>query len=172
MGKELLGRIIPTLTFILGMGTMYLINKQDKIIKVIKQQVVEYKTDTVELIKNGNKLELSGITGTYYHPVAAQCDATPLETADGSMISLKKLKNHKIKWVALSRDLLSRWGGPFNYGDTIYIDHKNSKIKGHWVVRDSMNKRFKKRIDFLVHQSHKFPGKTKNLTLTKDDTTS
>jgi hypothetical protein len=157
MGKELLGRIIPTFTFILGMGTMYLINKQDKIVKVIKQQMVEYKTDTAKLIKNGNKLELSGVTGTYYHPVAAQCDATPLETADGSMINLKKLKNHKLKWVALSRDLLSS---------------KDSRIKGHWVVRDSMNKRFKKRIDFLVHQSHKFPGKTRNLTLTKDDTTS
>lgn len=169
MGKELLGRIIPTVTFILGMITMSFITKEDIVVEVVKEYAVE---EEVETVPDDKKLKLSGITGTYYNAVEAQCDDTPLVTADGSMINLDKLKNHRIKWVALSRDLLSRWGGPFNYGDTIYIDHKDSRIKGHWVVRDCMNKRFKKRVDFLVHQSHKFPGKTSNLTLTKDDSTS
>ena len=50
----------------------------------------------------------------------------------------------------MSRDLLSRWGGPFEYGDYILVDGtKNKKWDGIWQIRDTMAVRWKKRIDFL-----------------------
>lgn len=107
------------------------------------------------------------VTGTYYNAVEGQCDATPLITADGSKIDLVKLKNREIRWVAVSRDLLSRWGGPFNYGDTIVIENKKKELCGRWVIHDTMNKRFKNRMDFLVALGNKFPGKTHNITIKK-----
>lgn len=107
------------------------------------------------------------VTGTYYNAVEGQCDASPLITADGSKIDLKKLKNREIRWVAVSRDLLSRWGGPFNYGDTIVIENKKKELCGRWVIHDTMNKRFRKRMDFLVALGNKFPGKTHNIIIKK-----
>ena len=58
----------------------------------------------------------------------------------------------KLRWVAVSRDLLSRWGGKFNYGDTIVIEHKKKAIAGRWVIHDTMNKRFKNRSSQKVLQ--------------------
>jgi hypothetical protein len=162
MERGLFGKIIPIATFCLGMLTMSFINKKEKVI--IRETVKHvYENANVET----DSVELSGITGTYYHAVAAQCDATPLITADNSKIDLVKLKDKKIRWVALSRDLLARWGGPFNYGDTIKVSQGSEKVNGLWVVHDSMNRRFKNRIDFLVHKSHKFPGKSRNLVISK-----
>lgn len=43
---------------------------------------------------------------TCYQPVKSQCNNQPLITADGSKINLHHLKNNKIKWCAISRDLL------------------------------------------------------------------
>lgn len=167
MEKRLFGKMIPIATFCLGMLTMSFMNKKEKVI--IRETVKHvYETRSVETagVETAG-VELSGITGTYYHAVAAQCDATPLITADNSKIDLVKLKDKKIRWVALSRDLLARWGGPFNYGDTIRVSQGSEKVNGLWVVHDSMNSRFKNRIDFLVHQSHKFPGKSHNLVISK-----
>ena len=39
---------------------------------------------------------------------------------------------------SLSRDLLSRWGGPFNYGDYVIIEG-TGKDDGVYQVRDTMN---------------------------------
>ena len=105
------------------------------------------------------------VLGTYYNPVARQCDATPFITADGSKINKSRLKKEQIKWVALSRDLLARWGGPFDYGDTLYVHHTNEHVRGIWVVHDSMNARFRKRMDFLRWTKGKFPGKARNVLI-------
>lgn len=115
-----------------------------------------------------DSIELSGITGTYYNPVPGQCDGSPLVTADGSKIDLEKLKQGQIRWVALSRDLLKRWGGPINHGDTITVHHTNPAITGKWVVHDVMNARFTKMVDFLVALGNKFPGKTRDITIKKE----
>ncbi len=101
---------------------------------------------------------LYAVTGTYYNAEAGQCDDRPTETADGSQISLSKLRSGAVRWVALSRDLLKRWGGHFDYGDTIHVWHHNTMLSGRWVVRDCMNRRFKRRIDFLVDSRKVFPG--------------
>jgi len=107
------------------------------------------------------------VIGTIYNPVAAQCDSDPLTTADNSLIDLDKLKKKEIRWIALSRDLLARWGGPYNYGDSIYIHHPDKRIRGVWIVHDTMNARFSKRMDFLVDTKHNknFPHKTPHILI-------
>ena len=97
------------------------------------------------------------VTGTYYHTDASQCDDNPFITADQSEIDSVKLKRGELRWVALSRDLLKRWKGPINYGDTIYIHHPNDELRGNWIVRDCMSAKYENRIDFLAHPGKKFP---------------
>jgi len=91
------------------------------------------------------------VTLTVYYPVSSQCNKDSLHTADNSFINLDKLKSNKIKWCALSRDLLKRWGGCYNYGDTIQVNSSDININGKWVIHDTMNKRYSKRIDLLFY---------------------
>ena len=169
MENQLLGRIVPTVTFVLGMLFMSVIQKDNVKTNIVEKQIVETIVhDTIRDTICDNKVILNKITGTYYNAVEAQCDSDPLVTADNSLINLNKLKDNKIRWIACSRDLLSRWGGPLCYGDTIYVEHENSKVKGKWVVHDSMNKRFKNRIDFLVAEGERFPGVSRNITIYKN----
>lgn len=95
------------------------------------------------------------VKATYYNPVESQCDSDPLITASNDKINLKKLKAGKIRWIACSRNLLKRWGGSFDYGDKVYITSKNKNVSGYWFVKDSMNKRYKDRIDFLCYDKIK-----------------
>ena len=78
------------------------------------------------------------IKATMYHPVEEQCDNDPLITSDGSKIDPYKVSSWN--WIAVSQHMLTRNGGPLNYGDTVYIfgtDHKD----GMYVIKDCMNKR-------------------------------
>lgn len=86
------------------------------------------------------------VYATMYHPVSGQCDDSPDVTADQSKIPNIDSCSH-LCWIAVSQDLLWFNGGPIRYGDTVYIEagHKT----GYYVVRDAMNRRFKKKIDFL-----------------------
>lgn len=89
-----------------------------------------------------NELALIGILlgslqVTSYRSVPNQTDNTPFITATGEHVHSNG--------VALSRDLLERWGGPVKYGDTVYIDGFGFK-----VVNDCMNKRHKKHLDIWV----------------------
>ena len=86
------------------------------------------------------------VSATMYYPVEGQCDDTPDITADQTKIPDIYDCSH-LKWIAVSQDLLWFNGGPIRYGDTVYVyaGHKT----GQYIVRDAMNKRFKKKIDFL-----------------------
>lgn len=84
------------------------------------------------------------VTLTYYQPVKAQCNSEPLVTSDGSKINLRHLKNNKIKWCAISRDLL--WLFPKDKPKRIYIEGF-----GTYEVRDVMNKRYNHCVDILIH---------------------
>ena len=90
------------------------------------------------------------VTATKYHPVKKQCYGNPLITADGSKINLRELKSGKIRWIAVSRDLLKH----YNFGDTVIVMTDNKKISGRWIIHDTMSSRYKRRIDFLLHPSH------------------
>ena len=95
---------------------------------------------------------------TMYQPVYPQTDDTPNITADGTKIRISKASQYK--FVALSRNLLKRWGGPFDYGDFVLLkgtDHKD----GVYQVRDTMNPKWVNVVDILesTHvEPYKFTG--------------
>ena len=91
-------------------------------------------------------LFITHVTITTYNAVRSQCDRSPLITADGTKIDHRKLKSGEQKIVAISRDLL--YAIPL--GSIIDIEGY-----GKYEVRDTMNSRFKHRIDILQHSSKK-----------------
>ena len=101
------------------------------------------------------------VTVTTYNPTVRQCDSTPNITADGTRINPKRATQYR--YVALSRDLLSRWGGPFDYGDYIVIEG-TGKWDGVYQVRDTMNPKWVKRVDILTTNSR---FKYNNITMYK-----
>jgi len=108
-------------------------------IKDLLNQIDDMQDTTPEII-------FKEVKATMYHPVEAQCDDTPLITADGSKIDPYKVSDWK--WIAVSQHMLKRNGGPLNYGDTVYIfgtEHKD----GRYIVKDCMHKRKVNQIDFL-----------------------
>jgi len=96
------------------------------------------------------ELQEFDVTVTTYNPTRSQTDSTPNQTADGTII--KPWKATDYRYVALSRDLLSRWGGPFNYGDYIIIEGTDG-WDGVYQVRDTMNPKWVKRVDILTTNS-------------------
>ena len=90
------------------------------------------------------KAQITHVTLTYYQPVKAQCDNNPLVTSDGSKINLKHLKSNRIKWCAISRDLLYLF--PKDKPKRVHIEGY-----GIYEVHDIMNKRHTHRIDILIH---------------------
>jgi hypothetical protein len=83
---------------------------------------------------------------TMYQPNEIQCDDTPDITADGTKIRISKASNYK--FVALSRNLLKRWGGPFDYGDFVLLKGTGKK-DGVYQVRDTMNPKWVNVVDIL-----------------------
>lgn len=74
---------------------------------------------------------------TSYRSVKNQTDDSPYVTSIG-----ERVHPHGI---AVSRDLLKRWGGPLNYGDTVYVEGFGFK-----VVNDCMGEGNKQAIDIWV----------------------
>ncbi len=98
---------------------------------------------------------------TMYQPVYPQTDKSPDITADGTRIRISKASEYK--FVALSRNLLKRWGGPFDYGDFILI--KGTKDKdGVYNVRDTMNSKWVNVVDIL-ESKHVQPYKYENVQI-------
>lgn len=86
------------------------------------------------------------VTLTTYNATKSQCDNNPNKTANGTIIDHKKLKQGKLKYCAISRDLL--WCIPM--GSIIDIDGH-----GRYEVVDTMNARFKHYVDILQHHTEK-----------------
>ena len=108
--------------------------------KMLKERISELE------IQYTNKIAYQ-VTVTTYNPTIHQCDDTPHITADGA--HFKTWRATEYRYVALSRDLLSRWGGPFNYGDYIVIEGAGDK-DGVYQVRDTMNPKWTNRVDILT----------------------
>lgn len=96
---------------------------------------------------------ITHVTLTCYQPVRSQCNDEPLVTADGSKINLHHLRNNKLRWCAISRDLL--WLFPKGKPKRVLIEGF-----GVFEVRDLMNKRHHHRIDILIH-----PKDTKRISI-------
>ena len=120
-----------------------------------------YLRNRVSQLENGTNIISYKVTVTTYNPTRHQCDDTPHITADGT--HFKTWKASSYRYVALSRDLLSRWGGPFNYGDYIIIEGTGDR-DGVYQVRDTMNPKWTNRVDILTTNSR---FKYDNITMYK-----
>ena len=100
----------------------------------------------IDELANGVKLEGLDVVVTMYHPTKGQTDSTPDILADGTKITIHKASEYR--YVAVSRNLLKRWGGWLDYGDFIVLKGTDGK-DGVYQVKDTMNQRFVNRIDIL-----------------------
>ena len=141
MNKQLLALSIVLITFANGVIST----------KLLKNQNIQLESFVRENIKFKDKLniyETEGmiVTVTMYQPVRYQTDSTPNILADGTRIKTEQASNYK--FIAVSRNLLKRWGGWLDYGDFILLlgtGHKD----GVYQVKDTMNPRFVNRVDIL-----------------------
>ena len=111
-------------------------------------------------------IDKHNVTVTMYNPTPSQTDRTPNITADGTRINPNKASSYC--YIALSRNLLKRWGGPFDYGDYVVIEGAGI-YDGVYQVKDTMNPRFTNRVDILRSRDSKH-FKYTNVTLYKQDT--
>ena len=125
----------------------------------------------IDELANGVKLEGLDVVVTMYHPTKGQTDSTPDILADGTKITIHKASEYR--YVAVSRNLLKRWGGWLDYGDFIVLKGTDGK-DGVYQVKDTMNKRFVNRIDILESpgtKPYKFTdAKIKKANLNEDIT--
>jgi len=149
-----------TLIFLCAITLLILILAQSKEIKrleCIDKDRIE-SLDTIQIEMDSLKMRIKNllntidsipapieVKATMYHPVEAQCDDTPLITADGSKIC--PISVSEWNWIAVSQDLLKKNGGIFDYGDKVYI--KGTHKDGVYTIRDCMNKRKTFQIDIL-----------------------
>jgi len=138
---------------------LFVLNKNKEIRQLkIQEQEKEQFLDTLQIEIDSLKKEVKkllniidsiptpiNVKATMYHPVEAQCDDTPLITADGSKIC--PISVSEWNWIAVSQDLLKKNGGIFDYGDKVYV--KGTHKDGVYTIRDCMNKRKKFQIDIL-----------------------
>lgn len=103
------------------------------------------------------------VTATAYQPVVGQTDEEPFVTADNSTI--KRHYSSKTRWMALSHDLLARWGGDFQYGDQLAVSGISPELDGVYTVHDTMNKRHRHCMDILTHASEKIDLCTKQVKI-------
>ena len=101
------------------------------------------------------------VTVTMYNPSEEQTDSTPNQTADGTIINPDRASEYR--YIALSRDLLRRWGGPFNYGDYVMLKGTDG-YDGIYQVRDTMAPKFINRVDILRTEGSRW-FKFDNVTL-------
>jgi len=116
--------------------------------EMYSDKIVHLEKENFTLKEELSHFEKYGIVVdvTMYQPTPYQTDNDPDVTADGTRIRIHKASEYK--FVALSRNLLKRWGGPFDYGDFILI--KGTKHKdGVYQVRDTMNPKWVNVVDIL-----------------------
>ena len=102
----------------------------------------------VDETPNTNLEEIGIVTVTTYKASSEETDSSPNITASGFKISKRNPKKHRI--IAVSRDLKRK----LKFGQRVRLRNAG-KYNGEYVVRDVMNKRYKKRIDILINPKDK-----------------
>ena len=136
---------VIVVTLINGFFSTNMFKKYDG---MYRNQITELRVINDSLKERLSEYEEYGIIVdvTMYQPVYPQTDKTPDITADGTRIRVHKASEYK--FVALSRNLLKRWGGPFNYGDFVLLKNAGHK-DGVYQVRDTMNPKWVNVVDIL-----------------------
>jgi len=150
--------------FVNGFVSINILEKNKRyytsLMKTIKEENVALTKTLAEL-----KSEGMAVIVTMYQPVRGQTDSTPNILADGTRIKTELASNYK--FIAVSRNLLTRFGGWLDYGDFVLLKGTTGK-DGVYQVRDTMNKRWVNRIDILENVGVK-PYKFTEATLHKTD---
>ena len=147
----------------------------------ISTSLIDYKSDIHKsvidklTIENDSlKIKLDGIFEygievdvTMYRPIRRETDSTPNITADGTKIKINEASRYR--FVAVSRNLLERWGGFLNYGDFVLLKDAGHK-DGIYRVKDTMNARWVNVVDILESPGTD-PYKFTNASLTLLDWT-
>ncbi len=131
--------------FINGFVSINMLEKNKKyyssLMEIIKKENKELADQLTELRSEGMP-----VTVTMYQPIRGQTDSTPNILADGTRIKVHKASEYR--FIAVSRNLLKRFGGWLDYGDFVLLKGTIAK-DGVYQVRDTMNKRYVNRIDIL-----------------------
>ena len=141
----ILGSIIPI--FVIAYYTNNMMDDLYNEINVLNNEVETLKDNSY---CDYYDIQSFDVTVTTYNPTVHQTDSTPNQTADGTII--KPWKATDYRYVALSRDLIARWGGPFEYGDYVVIEGTDG-WDGVYQVRDTMNPKWTNRVDILTTNS-------------------
>ena len=148
---------------------------------VIATSLIDYKSDTHKrvidrlIVENESlKIKLDNIFEygievdvTMYRPTRQETDSTPNITADGTKIKITEASRYR--FVAVSRNLLERWGGFLNYGDFVLLKDAGHK-DGIYRVKDTMSARWVNVVDILESPGTD-PYKFENASLTLLDWT-
>jgi len=121
-----------------------------------KAKIVYFRSKTVDT----RRVSLPSVVATTYYCTKEQCDNSPYVTASGFEIDHDCPYNSRC--LAISRDLKQY----FRFGDTVIVSGNRmpTDVDSVWIVRDVMNKRFTKRIDFCFSKGQQ-GGKFDNLTI-------
>ena len=144
---------ILSLVLLTGYFDKMLDNTRNELFK-LQKQISKNSQDTWGVLE-------FDVTVTMYNPHVGQTDSTPNETADGTIINPDRASEYR--YVALSRDLIARWGGPFNYGDYVMLKGTDG-YDGVYQVKDTMSPKFINRVDILRTAGNKW-FKFENITL-------
>lgn len=125
-------------------------------------------SSTIQSQKDTKKFK---VQVTSYNPEVAQNDASPCIAAGGHDIC--KLAKQGEKIIAVSRDLrkhfLTKQGQYFKYPAQVYVESPNPSIQGCYWVYDTMNARWRNRIDlFFMSRKDNQGDMTWATTITND----
>jgi len=143
------------------------VNQFERYKDIYKKEIEFLQDENLKLKQEVSETKLEGldVTVTMYHPIRQQTDSTPNILADGTQIKIHQASEYK--YIAVSRNLLKRWGGWLEFGDFIVLTGTDDK-DGVYQVRDTMNKRFVNRIDILESPGTK-PYKFDSAKILKTD---
>ena len=150
------------ITYANGIISSKLLNDKNLEIHSLTEQNDKLRSDLAKYETEG-----MNVTVTMYQPVSYQTDSTPNILADGTRIRTQSASDYK--FIAVSRNLLKRWGGWLDYGDFILLQGTDSK-DGVYQVRDTMHPRWVNRIDILESINVK-PYKFDKAKIVKTDLT-
>jgi len=136
-----IGLAFVLITYANGIVSSKLLNDKNLEIHSLIEQNDKLKSNLAKYETEG-----MNVTVTMYQPVSYQTDSTPNILADGTRIRTQSASDYK--FIAVSRNLLKRWGGWLDYGDFILLQGTDGK-DGVYQVRDTMHPRWVNRIDIL-----------------------
>jgi len=160
MNKYMLALSITLITVSNGFISTKLLEKKDVQLRTYVKENIDLKSKLYEIETEGIDVSV-----TMYQPLRYQTDSTPNSLADGTRIKTEQASNYK--FIAVSRNLLKRWGGWLDYGDFILLKGTSHK-DGVYQVRDTMNARYVNRVDILESPGVK-PYKFDDAQIVKTD---